>query len=430
MVLQRSKSPHFFKCLKALHHIISRSNEMVFPCIEPSTGGELCFVSSTHGDLRIQCNTVGKLSMDRNWKGWDKGIGWEVWRFVRSDRGDGSLFISSWTHSQFNLSSDPGGHVTSSKNQESWELWKVEKAGNGSENSVLIRSLEHDRLLQCRDGLLSTTESSGFSDKCLWNLETANLGNFFLHCNEKNKQIGCPQSVDETPFLTENRKEWEVWSLRKVEEGNCFTICSDAHGWYLRSDDKNRNVCLSAESGSERWHLANHEGFTVLVSSSGGYLACGSEGHFFIASEPGVVCTSWALEPRMPGTISGHQIRALAGVGMTTLGLGFVTLGLGVAMPFAIVGGVTGMGFTASGIAAVSTAAGMMPAQTVVLGGAVAAHGAVVTLQSQRAVALGMPRTAAAVFGGAVVGAGVSPTALGTSGILNTSEAGVAASEH
>ncbi|CAJ1959115.1 unnamed protein product [Cylindrotheca closterium] len=378
---------------------------MVFPCIEPSTGGELCFISSTHGDLRASCNPFGKVTMQRAWKGW------EVWRFVSSaDRSDGSFFISSWTHSQFYLSSHPGGNVFSSKDEKNMELWKVEKVGSASGNAVLLRSLKHGRLLLCQDGHLSTVEGSscGSPDRCLWNIETANLGNFFLHCNEKDKQIGCPKSVDETPLLTEHRKDWEVWRL------------------YLRCE--NKQLCLAAEPGSETWSLVNHEGLIAIVSSSGGYLACCSEGRFFIANELGDTppCTSWRLEPKMPSTLSGKQIGGLVGGGI-------LTLGLGIAMPFAIVGAITGMGFTTGGIAAGSAAAGMMSAEAISLGGAVAAGGTVATLQSIGAVGLGMAGTAAAVSGGALVGAGVSASALGASGIMNneaSSEAGVAASDN
>ncbi|KAL3943356.1 MAG: hypothetical protein SGBAC_002559 [Bacillariaceae sp.] len=393
---------------------------MVFPCIDPSTGGELCFISSTHGDRRIQCNCNGNLSMDKNWKGW------EVWRIVRSDRNDGSFFISSWTHSQFYLSSHPKGRVTSSKNQQEWELWKVEMAGSGSETTALIRSLAHNRLLQLQDGQLHTVKPSHKSDKCLWNLETANLGNFFLRCNEKDQQIGCPHSA--TLSLTENRKKSEVWNLQKIGESNGFTIRSEAHGWYLRCDEKNKTVYLATEPGSETWYIANHKGLMAIVSSFGGYLACCSEGRFFIASDPGdkQPCTSWTLEPRMPHTISGKQIGGLVGAGL-------VTLGLGIAMPFAIVGVVNAMGFTAGGIAAGSAAAGMMSAEAISLGGAVAAGGTVATLQSIGAVGLGTVATTAAVSGGAIVGSVASAKVLGTSGIMNNgiapSEAGVAGSD-
>lgn len=266
---------------------------MVFPCIEASTGGELCFISSTHGDRRIQCNIFGNVTMNKNWKGW------EVWRFVRSDRQDGSFYISSWTHSDFYLSSHPEGHVTSSKNQLEWELWKVERSENA--DSVRILSLEHNRWLQFRDGNLTTIEHSGLSHNCLWTLNTANLGKFFLHCNEPNKQIGCPQNADGVPFLTDNRKEWEVWKLQKAEGGNgCFTIRSNAHGWYLRPNPESDQVYLSGESASDKWHLEKHGESMAIVSSSGRCLRCSPEGHFYMFNlqDDKAPCTSWSLEPK------------------------------------------------------------------------------------------------------------------------------------
>ncbi len=70
----------------------------------------------------------------------------------------------------------------------------------------------------------------------------------------------------------------------------------------------------------------------------------------------------------------------------------------------AIMGVINTLGFTSAGIAAGSTAAGMMAAEAVATGGAIAAGGTVATLQSIGVIGLGV--TAGPVIG-AVVGAAV-----------------------
>ena len=75
-----------------------------------------------------------------------------------------------------------------------------------------------------------------------------------------------------------------------------------------------------------------------------------------------------------------------------------------VLMPFAVMGAVGALGFTAEGIAGGSIAAGMMSAEAIAAGGGVAAGGIVATLQSIGAAGLGLAGTSAAVGAGAALG--------------------------
>eukprot|EP00569_Conticribra_weissflogii_P008957 CAMPEP_0171364384 /NCGR_PEP_ID=MMETSP0879-20121228/4014_1 /TAXON_ID=67004 /ORGANISM="Thalassiosira weissflogii, Strain CCMP1336" /LENGTH=138 /DNA_ID=CAMNT_0011871765 /DNA_START=41 /DNA_END=455 /DNA_ORIENTATION=+ len=82
--------------------------------------------------------------------------------------------------------------------------------------------------------------------------------------------------------------------------------------------------------------------------------------------------------------------------------IGAATVALSVAMPFAIMGIIGGMGFTAGGI---SAGAGMMSAEAIASGGGVAAGGTVAVLQSIGASGLGAAGFAGAMGAGGVIGA-------------------------
>jgi hypothetical protein len=372
-----------------------------FPCLAPARGGELCFLSSTPRDKRIQCNIFGHVTMNTNWKGW------EVWCLSKVEGSDdGTFIVTSWTHDRKVLCSDPDGTVRTTENPGGeWEKWRVQKH---SERGVILRSVAHeDRVLWTNGHKIRTECYDGGSNNedCLWCLEPAHTNHFFVSSNASDKRIGC--TPDRAVFTTDNRKEWEHWVVEFVGAG-AVVIKSHAH-------HHNEARFLTVEDGSTV--TMGHDPFTwqVELSPHGGVTFCSTAGKKFLTCNSGVEgvtlvvveardvddkSTSWNLEPRMPTTISANQIWALTGAGL----FGLVTV---IAAPFAVVGIVGAMGFGTGGIVAGSAAAGMMSAEAIAVGGGVVAGGTVATLQSIGAVGLGVAGTSAAMAGGAVLGSAV-----------------------
>ncbi|CAJ1966277.1 unnamed protein product [Cylindrotheca closterium] len=407
---------------------------MVLPCEERSSGGELYFLCSTHSNLRIRANVFGYVNTSRKYKGW------EVWRFVESNRGDGTFFISPWEHSQFYLSSFPGGRVNTTRNQHSWELWKLEKESNGTtDNTVTIRSLAHNRFLQLdEDGYLSTIESYCLSNKCWWNLESANLGKYYLHCMGRNKQLRCSKNTDKPPYSTDTFEVGAVWYMQKAPEGDSFTIRSDVNKGYLQLAPNCTQVTLSTESSlpTQQWYLRHHpnNGSVVITSVSGGMLACSVEGLISIlqddedgsANAQESSATNWQLVPKMPDTTSGKQVAACAGISVGSLVLGIAT-------PYLVLGLVHSLGFTAHGIPAGSFAAKEMSRVAKSYGGSIPPGCWFATLQSIGVLGLGSTRFTLAFVVGCVFGAVIFRLILVFIGLLeqqnNPCTSGIVASE-
>jgi hypothetical protein len=376
-----------------------------FPCLAPSRG-ELCFISSSIHDKRIQCNIFGHVTMNSNWKGW------EVW-CLSEGTNDGSFIITSWTHDRKVLCSDPDGTVRTTENPGgAWEQWKVQKV---SERGVILRSVAHEDRVLWTDGQTLRTEfyyddggngGSNNQEDCLWCLEPAHTNHFFLSSHASDQRVGC--TPDRAVFTTDNRKEWEHWVVEFVGSG-AVVLKSHAH--------HNEARFLTVEDGSKV--TMGHKAYTwqVELSPHGGVTFCSMDCKKFLTCNPGVdgvtlaieeahdaedKSMSWILEPRMPSTISANQIWALTGAAL----FGLTTV---IAAPFAVVGMVGAMGFGTGGIVAGSAAAGMMSAEAIAAGGAgVAAGGTVATLQSIGAVGLGVAGTSGAMAGGAVLGSAVA----------------------
>ena len=335
------------------------------PSIEATSGHELCFISHPNYDRRLSCNIFGHIWMDGKWKGW------EVWRFIKDDSGD--FIITSWTHNQKVLCSDGDGRVYTTENKEgSWEKWKISLHPN---HGVRIQSVEHGRSLAFSGQDLYTMDKD---EDTSWHLEPAHRNQFFLtSATTDDTRLSCTK--EHKLVSHKNRKLWEKWIVEPTNStaGN-FTIRSLEHKKYLSSSDDGKLVV--SESPAEHGHRLslNDNNDPCTVKASGGW-------------------KTWILEPTMPNTISGKQICSYVGIGATTIGLS-------VAMPFAAMGIIGGMGFGASGIVAGSTAAGMMSAEAIAMGGGVAVGGTVASLQSIGAVGLGTSLTAAAATSGALVG--------------------------
>ena len=97
--------------------------------------GELCVISNPVVHCQMRCNPLGHLNLSTYFKGW------EIFRFI--EIGDGSVAISSWTHSTKYLSSDPDGNVQMTDNSRLgyWERWKIEKSNDG--HGLFIGSVAH-----------------------------------------------------------------------------------------------------------------------------------------------------------------------------------------------------------------------------------------------------------------------------------------------
>lgn len=348
---------------------------MVFPCKETSSDGELYFISSTHNGLRLRANVFGNVSTSKKWKGS------EVWRFV--DRGDGAFFISSWTHSQFYLSSFPTGRVSSAAADPCYSellCWKLEKETNGTEHTVRICSMEHDRYLQLENGQLSTVEPSKVSNKCWWNLQAAHLDQYYLHCMGQNKQLGCPKSIDQAPFSTKSFGASEVWTLAKADQGFC--IRSKVSGFYLRSTpDSSHHVTLVVEPQQQDWQLIHHptDGYVMILNNGGALLACSDQGRLVMQQQDSASTecssTKWILVPVMPDTTTRNQLFAKVGASAMAIALGMVT-------PSIVMGLLHSIGFSAHGILSGSMAAELMSRVAKAHGGSIPRDCWISTVQS------------------------------------------------
>jgi regulator of replication initiation timing len=269
------------------------------PCVEPSRG-ELFFISNTHRNRRIQCNIYGHLKMTTNWKGW------EVWCFSPVHGSDGVFLITSWTHDQKVLCSDPDGTVRTTENKRGdWEKWRLHRH---LDDGVIIQLVAHDRVLWTDGHTLRTECYDNRSNKedCLLCLEPANTNHFFLSSNASDKRVGC--TPDRAVFTTDNRNEWEHWVIEFVGSG-AVVIKSYAHHNEARYLTVQDGTTVTMGNDSYTWHME--------PSRHGGVKLCSTACKMFLACNPGVdgvslalkvhgaddESTSWTLEPRMPDTV-------------------------------------------------------------------------------------------------------------------------------
>ena len=347
--------------------------------------GELCFIYSPICNKRIRCWSHGSyVGMTT------KNAGWEVWRFVEDE--DGSVFISSWTHSNKFLSSSPDGKVFASKNKLELEKWKVQKDCLGRDG-ILIKSLAHNRYLCCNGNDIHTVDYCQ-NEGIVWQLEAGHQNRFFISSPFNDKKIGVSES---SIYSTTKELNWEKWSIKFVDDCNC-AIYSKTYDKYISSNSAGDLYMASHVGEYEKWRLEQSDNgpFYIVSSAHRRYLGCNHEDEIDTKKDVGD-SQLWNLEPCMPWTLSANQLNVW-------IAAGAIGLGVTIAMPFAVMGIIGGMGFTSGGIAAGSTAAGMMSAEAIASGGAVAAGGTVATLQSIGATGLGVAGTSAAVGGGAALG--------------------------
>ena len=170
------------------------------PCIEESSGDELCFISHAKHDRRLTCGRFGERWLSTNW------LGWEVWRFVRVE--GGAFIITSWNHDRKVLCSKPDGGVYTTENKQgSWERWKVTLHPNG--RGVKIQSVEHGRCLAF-SGEDIYTMSMDKEEDTAWNLVPAHSTHFFISATCHDRRLS---SAADHPFTHHNHEAWEKWSI-------------------------------------------------------------------------------------------------------------------------------------------------------------------------------------------------------------------------
>lgn len=298
------------------------------------TSGELCFMSNPVIHAQIRCNLFGQLSLSSSFQGW------EVFRFIEVGRGN--IVISSWTHSNKYISSDPDGKVFTSENRAGhWEKWRLEKAQSG----VYIVSVAHPgRYLSIGkaegDALHTTTKPGDFAK---WHLDAAHSHVYYISISD---------GTDETkklyvsnrrkgPFVTKTRRDWEEWKVEHTPEG-FVTFWSPAQQKFLGSNAHGEVHTTSTMGDWSMWEMED--------SPHGGVFLKSKSHHRALAVVDGNLCTTenslseletFQLEPRLPATISGPRLAAL---GMA----GAVGVALTVAMPFAVLGAMEAAGLAAT----------------------------------------------------------------------------------
>ena len=284
------------------------------------TSGELCFIRNPALNSQIRCNAFGTLALSPFFQGW------EVFRFI--EVGHGHVAISSWTHCQKYLSSDPDGRVFTSENRLGhWEKWRLEKT---SPHGLHIISVAHpDRYLSVGRGedvaLQTTTRPNDFS---LWHIDGAHANTFYLTSNGSDNKLQV-SSHRKGPFLSPHRRDWEEWKLERTSRGDVYFF-SKAHQTYLGCNSRGD---LHTTSSKGDWSI-----WEVEESHYGGVSLKSRLHHLYLSVEKGLLCTreeslseaeSFRLEPSLPATISGPRLAALGVAGA-------VGLALTVAMPFAV----------------------------------------------------------------------------------------------
>jgi Interferon-induced 6-16 family len=370
------------------------------------SAGELCFMKSTNNRF-LSCDPWGKTSLKHN------SGGWEVFRFTEVEDAEGSLIISSWTHFPKCIRSSPTGKVWFGDNLGgTWERWVLEKSS--IKDGVLLRSLLHGRYL-------TKTNSNGLStninptSSSVWTFESANRNMFLLFNSSHNKYIETRDSWLHLQGSREKASKWEVvtysvtneLAFRNIESNQWLSVsdywCFGASVTVATKDDKKSKWIAKTSSDN---------GIMLVSCWNRKYLGCNKDS--FYLSNHGGSWETWNLQPILPGTITGAQI-------ITPIVATAGAVAFAVAAPFAILGAIGMLGFTAGGIAAGSCGAAMMSAEAIAAGGGIAAGGLVATLQSIGAVGLGAAGIAAAATGGAVVGGSVVGSSYIVSGHIQKS---------
>ncbi|CAD7960262.1 unnamed protein product [Amoebophrya sp. A25] len=358
-----------------------------------------CYLSSVAHDKRVGSRPDGGALFST-----DNHLGWEVWEIQKSPHG--GVFLNSDAHGT-RLACDANGHVyTIGKDHAgTWETWEVKESPHGG---IFLTNVPHKKRLACdQDGhiYVVSEEQSGTWES--WIMRDC-LPTIFLSSQPHDMRLSSNPFCG--LFTTQNRLAWERWVLEPSPNGGFF-LHSSAHNKRLALNTEGHLYTIGGNDHKgtwEAWKITesphNEHGAAYFIDSighQGKRLACDEQGHLYVVDAEYHAGTweSWVFER------SQHcDVVETSGL-WTQIGLGVLGAAtLGVLAPFAVMGVVGALGFTASGIAGGSAAAAMMSAEAIATGGGIAAGGAVATLQAIGASGLGIAGTTAAVLSGAAIG--------------------------
>lgn len=240
--------------------------------------GELCFTSSVGCNKRLKCEPNGNLRTTNNWKGW------EVFRFI--EIGEGDVLISSWTHRSRYLCSNLSGDVFKAKKplRGGWR-WRVLKSDDAASArmGVIIKSVEHGRVLSCKDGRIPTTENT-VDAHGLWCLESACGQKFFVSTTCHDKRIG---TSNMEPYTTQNGNDRENWKVEKSGDGCSYTFYSPVHHKYLGSSADGKMFVTNGANDSCLWDIkvSEHGGYFIESHEHKRRVSCNNTGHLCTVSE-------------------------------------------------------------------------------------------------------------------------------------------------
>ena len=235
------------------------------------SSGELCYISNPVIDRRIRCNVIGTLTLNEAW------LGWELFRFIESNDEDGTLVISSWTHSDQFLSSDPDGNVFCTSNRLGYfEKWQVVRG----DTAVRLQSVAHQRYLTV-DGegskakLRTTTSIS--EPRAQWHLEAAHRNTYSISSLKHGSSVSCAK---EAPTVSKHPKAYGEWKIERAidyDEGT-FTLYNDKMKAYLGSTNAGK-CTLTNKIGY--WAIWEIEESVSIISSSPSRLCIVSRSGFW-----------------------------------------------------------------------------------------------------------------------------------------------------
>jgi len=311
--------------------------------------GELCFMHHPQSDCRMRCDVVGQINMGSNWKGW------EVFRFIAVHD---YYIITSWTHTTRALATNDEGRVFTTDRHETKkraiQYWKITKAPDNSGLWIESESFP-GRFLSFIDRTLSCVKNECGTDlKKLWHLEPANRRQFYISNPFQDKRLS--STSQGALSASGNRKEWEEWSIEKLD-GGFFMIQSVCHqGRFLAYDRQGK---LSTSETPERWQIEESPHGGVVISGVGTdiQISCCNDAIVRSASNSFGKSETWHLEPIMPSSTSGRKIAVMAGTVVATAIIApFAATAIVAALGFGIAAGSVGLGISGTS-AAVGTGA-------------------------------------------------------------------------
>jgi hypothetical protein len=319
------------------------------------TSGELCFMTLPILQQRLSCNIMGNLSMRTNY------LGCEAWRFTEVGNSSGHnsynyVRISPWAHSDYLVSSDKDGNVTTTtQHRGSSEIWNIMKAPNGHDG-VIIVSVEHGRVLSYNHEEESFCTVPGnkmflVDEYCVWDLESLHRQTYYFVTSDGKKRLeGAKRGL--TTRKLPNRVQSEEWKIELIENDldGCIRLFSTARERYLVSNQEGE-VFLNGDvqtDGGDAWMIEEQEnGFVVRSYNTQRLLVTSDKEGTDSTVAPGTIVhgnTRWQLQPTIPRQINKDKLQAVGGA----VAIGVIGT---VAAPLLIGGVVGALGIAQVGVA-------------------------------------------------------------------------------